>query len=80
MTDKRDVVVYSEGVGFLGLLTLLFVALKLTGHVDWSWWWVTLPFWGPFALLIGGCAIFLALMVPALAVAWVLGWRERRRT
>lgn len=31
----------------LGLLGVLFVGLKLTGYIAWSWWWVTLPFWGP---------------------------------
>lgn len=33
-------------IGILGLLGLLFVALKLTGVIAWSWWWVTAPFWG----------------------------------
>lgn len=37
----------------LGILGVLFVGLKLTGHIGWSWWWVTAPFWGPFALGIG---------------------------
>lgn len=27
-------------------LTTLFVGLKLTDNVDWSWWWVLAPFWG----------------------------------
>lgn len=27
----------------LSLLTLLFIALKLTGHIDWSWWFVVMP-------------------------------------
>lgn len=35
-----------------GLLGVLFVALKLTGVIAWSWWWVTLPFWGPAALMV----------------------------
>lgn len=49
-----------SGIGVLGLLGVLFVGLKLTGHIDWSWWWVTAPFWGPFALVIvilGGIAL-----------------------
>lgn len=37
---------------FLGTLGLIFVVLKLTGLIDWSWWWVTLPFWGGFALAL----------------------------
>ncbi len=36
----------SSGVGFGSLLFLLFLGLKLTGHIDWSWWWVTAPLWG----------------------------------
>ena len=42
----------SSGVGFLGLLTLLFIALKLCNIIDWSWWWVLSPLWIPFALVI----------------------------
>lgn len=40
----------------LGLLGVLFVGLKLTGFIDWSWWWVTAPFWGPavFAIVVLG--------------------------
>lgn len=33
----------SSGIGFIGLLTILFVALKLTDYIDWSWWWVLSP-------------------------------------
>lgn len=35
----------SGGVGFVGLLTIVFITLKLTGHIDWSWWWVLSPIW-----------------------------------
>lgn len=35
----------SGGVGFVGLLTILFIALKLTGYIAWSWWWVLSPIW-----------------------------------
>lgn len=31
------------GISFLGLLTILFVGLKLTGFVNWSWFWVLSP-------------------------------------
>ena len=33
------------GVGFIGLLTIVFITLKLTGYIDWSWVWVTSPIW-----------------------------------
>ncbi|NDB85311.1 MAG: hypothetical protein EB127_21810 [Alphaproteobacteria bacterium] len=35
----------SSGIGFPGLLTVLFIGLKLTGHITWSWWWVLSPLW-----------------------------------
>ena len=35
----------SSGVSFVGLLTILFIALKLTNFIDWSWWWVLSPMW-----------------------------------
>ena len=42
----------SGGIGVLGLLGVAFVVLKLTHYIDWSWWWVTLPFWGGLVLLV----------------------------
>lgn len=35
----------SSGIGFAGLLTVLFIGLKLTGYIAWSWWWVLSPLW-----------------------------------
>jgi len=35
----------SGGIGFAGLLTILFIALKLTGYISWSWLWVLSPLW-----------------------------------
>ena len=35
------------------LLTLLFVGLKLTNYIDWSWWWVLAPIWMPLTFLVG---------------------------
>ena len=36
---------YSGGIGFCGLLTIAFIVLKLTGYINWSWWWVLSPLW-----------------------------------
>ena len=38
------------GIGFSGILFIVFLILKLTGYIDWSWWWVTAPLWIPFAI------------------------------
>lgn len=51
--NKSSVVIQGPSIGFCGLLTLIFITLKLTHVIDWSWWWVTVPLWGPFALLFG---------------------------
>lgn len=42
----------SGGIGFSGLLTILFVALKLTNVIAWSWLWVLSPIWIPVAIVI----------------------------
>jgi hypothetical protein len=34
-----------HGIGFTGMLTVLFIGLKLTHYIDWSWWWVLSPVW-----------------------------------
>jgi hypothetical protein len=45
-------VVHGGGPGLVGLLFLVFLVLKLTGVISWSWWWVTAPLWGGVALLL----------------------------
>lgn len=62
----------SGGIGFFGLLTILFIGLKLTHYVDWSWWWVTAPLWGPMAFAAGLTALIaiFALIGTALAKDW----------
>ncbi|QIW86393.1 hypothetical protein VLC5_23 [Klebsiella phage VLC5] len=39
-------------MGICSVLGLIFVTLKLTGVIAWSWLWVLLPFWGPIALAV----------------------------
>jgi hypothetical protein len=50
----------SGGIGFFGLMFLILMTLKLTNYIDWSWWWVTAPLWGGFAL------IFIILIIVAI--------------
>lgn len=44
------------GIGFVGLLTVAFIVLKLTRVINWSWWWVLAPIW---ISMILGVVIFL---------------------
>ena len=50
----------SSGVSFVGLLTILFIALKLTNFIDWSWWWVLSPMW------LSGVILVLAVLLLVL--------------
>lgn len=54
----------SGGIGFTGLLALVFITLKLCGVISWSWWWVLAPLWIPFILivLIVLIALFIAII------------------
>jgi len=54
------------GPNFLGLLTIVFITLKLTGYIAWSWWWVLAPLWG-------GAVLFLAIVAIFLIVASIAG-------
>lgn len=54
----------SGGIGLGGLLGTVFVVLKLVGVINWSWWWVTLPFWGPLAFLLA--IVLIGVIVAAL--------------
>ena len=40
----------SNGLGLGTVLFIVFLILKLTDTIDWSWWWVTSPLWIPLAL------------------------------
>lgn len=51
----------SSGMGFGGWLTLLFIGLKLTGHITWPWIWVLSPIWISILLVIGLLLLFIAL-------------------
>jgi hypothetical protein len=55
----------SSGISFSGLLTIVFITLKLTGVISWSWWWVLAAFWVPIAFVI--LFVVVAALVGALA-------------
>ena len=48
-------------VNFLSLLTLLFITLKLTHFIDWSWWWILSPLWIPLIIILIALLIFIIL-------------------
>ncbi len=62
----------SGALGFTGDLTILFIALKLTHFISWSWWWVLSPMW----ISVAAVLVIVGLMV---LVAFVSVTIEERR-
>jgi len=54
------------GIGFVGLLTIVFIVLKLVGVINWSWFWVLSPI------------IFSAVFIVVVAVVTVILWKKLR--
>jgi hypothetical protein len=65
MADDDKKVSVQVGPGFCGLLTILFIGLKLTNNIDWSWLWVLSPIWLPIAL-----GLFLVAVALIVAAIW----------
>lgn len=63
-SKKRSTVVYC-GMGFFEVLGLIFIVLKLCHVIDWSWWLVLLPIYGPIALYFLGMLFVLLIAVIA---------------
>lgn len=62
----------SGGIGFLGLLTIVFIVLKLCNVIAWSWWWVLSPVWLPIVIVCG-------LFIVSIVVKTTEARKERKR-
>ena len=69
MNDNNSNTSKAGGVGFLGLLALIFITLKLTGVIGWSWLWVLAPLWIPAALVVAIIVILFIVMLVKEVVA-----------
>ena len=61
----------SGGVGFFGLLGIVFIVLKLAGITEvatWSWWWVLAPLWAPITIAL---CVGLAVLLVFVIVDWM---------
>ena len=72
MSNAKNTHTPVSGVGFLGLLTIAFIVLKLCGVIDWSWWWVLAPLWLPAAVVLGIALLFTLFCLGMAGVAWLL--------
>jgi hypothetical protein len=55
----------SSGIGFVGMLAILFIGLKLLHKIDWSWWWVLSPIW--ISMIVG---VIILLVVAVIWYKW----------
>ncbi len=69
----QTVKVASSGMSFGTVLFLIFMTLKLTGVITWSWWFVTMPLWIGFVIFLG---ILVILGVGALALLGIMALIE----
>jgi hypothetical protein len=60
MSNSKNVTI---NFPILGILGLIFITLKLTGYITWSWLWVLGPFWIPLAIAL---AIFVIIFIGAM--------------
>lgn len=56
--STNNTTTHTGGIGFVGLLTIVFIALKLMGYINWSWWWVLSPIWISWIVALVLIAIF----------------------
>lgn len=66
-------------IGFCGALTILFIALKLVGKIDWSWAWVLSPLWIPTALVLAIILFIVLCALVALCISSYSNSRKRRK-
>lgn len=59
------------GMGFVSMLQIAFIVLKLCGVITWSWWFVMMPYLASFGLMVLAALIF-------GAVCWVLAVKDTR--
>ncbi len=57
-----------EGIGFFGLLGILFIGLKLGNVIDWSWWYVLMPIYGPLAVGL----VIVSVLYAFAGIIWVV--------
>lgn len=74
----QKTVYVSNGIGVFSLLGILFVGLKLCGVIDWSWWLVTLPFWGGTALCFAIVLLYLVGGITIAVIRALVKWTKEK--
>ena len=66
------------GLNFSNMLGLVFIVLKLCGIIDWSWWFVTMPFWAGLAVAVGIC-VFVAFVYALVGLLEIMTKPVKRK-
>ena len=61
-----------KGLVLIVLTGVALMALKLGNVISWNWWWVTIPYWGPIALIMIALIILVALKIFAKLLGWIV--------
>ena len=75
MSDRKEIVLF-RGPGLCTLVFVTFLVLKLTEVINWSWWYITMPLWGPAALLIAVLLTIFIIVVISSIIIEVKGNRK----
>jgi Zn-dependent protease with chaperone function len=62
----------NTGLSLTSVLFIVFLVLKLTNNIDWSWWWVTSPFWIPILLVLGLLTLSFFIVITFLILGYSL--------
>lgn len=68
MNNRTEV---SGGIGFFGLLTIVFIVLKLTKVISWGWQWVLAPIWIPFVIGV-------VIIVVPMIIIQIFEWGDKK--
>ena len=77
MSEKDKTTIQFGGTSFPGLLFLVFLTLKLTNVINWSWWWVTAPLWIPAATVVGIAVLIASIAVLVFMISMMIPTRKK---
>ncbi len=61
MSKEQQITAVNSSI--LTIMFVVFLVLKLTGNINWSWWWVTSPLWLPIVSIIGLIALIMVVAI-----------------
>jgi len=79
MTKNQKISVSIPGTGLGTVMFIIFMVLKLTHHIAWSWWYVTMPLWLPITIVIGFILILAMFSSVIVGTVKILEKMERNK-